>query len=107
MPLPAGVWTIGCGHNAGVLPGDVISAEQADAFLQEDVTESARAVNQLVTGTLTQNRFDVQVSFIFNLGIRNFELSTLLKKLDAGDYAGAAEEVPDGSVPEVNNLPTW
>lgn len=91
---PANVLTIGYGHTAGVQPGDVITAEQADTFLQEDVAESVRAVNRLVTVPLTQNQFDALVSFVFNLGIGNFRTSTLLKKLNAGDYSGAAEEFP-------------
>jgi lysozyme len=91
---PANVLTIGYGHTAGVQPGDVITAEQADTFLQEDVAEPVRAVNRLVTVPLTQNQFDALVSFVFNLGIGNFRTSTLLKKLNAGDYTGAAEEFP-------------
>ncbi|WP_191939625.1 lysozyme (plasmid) [Pantoea agglomerans] len=89
---PANVLTIGYGHTAGVQPGDVITAKQADTFLQEDVAESVRAVNRLVTVPLTQNQFDALVSFVFNLGIGNFRTSTLLKKLNAGDYTGAADE---------------
>ncbi|WP_277973003.1 lysozyme [Pantoea agglomerans] len=93
-PCPANVLTIGYGHTAGVQPGDVITAEQADTFLQEDVAESVRAVNRLVTVPLTQNQFDALISFVFNLGIGNFRTSTLLKKLNAGDYTGAAKEFP-------------
>ncbi len=53
-----------------------------------------RAVNRLVTVPLTQNQFDALISFVFNLGIGNFRTSTLLKKLNAGDYTGAAKEFP-------------
>jgi lysozyme len=41
---------------------------------------------------LTQNQFDALVSFVFNLGVGNFRTSTLLKKLNAGDNDGAAQE---------------
>ncbi len=91
---PAEVLTIGYGHTADVQPGDVITAQQADTFLLEDVSASERAVNRLVTVPLTQNQFDALVSFVFNLGGHNFKSSTLLRKLNAGDYTGAAEEFP-------------
>jgi len=82
---PAEVLTIGYGHTADVQPGDVITAQQADTFLLEDVSESERAVNRFVTVPLTQNQFDALVSFVFNLGGHNFKSSTLLIKLNAGD----------------------
>nr|WP_241389545.1 lysozyme [Serratia proteamaculans]ANV21598.1 Mur1 [Serratia proteamaculans]ULG13358.1 Mur1 [Serratia proteamaculans]ULG13571.1 Mur1 [Serratia proteamaculans]ULG13683.1 Mur1 [Serratia proteamaculans]ULG15134.1 Mur1 [Serratia proteamaculans] len=88
----ANVWTIGYGHTAGVGPDDVITEEQAISFLRQDVAESERAVNQYVHVPLTQNQFDALVSFVFNLGVGNFRTSTLLKKLNAGDYDGAAQE---------------
>jgi len=90
----AHVWTIGYGHTAGVQPGDNIIAEQADAFLRQDITESERNVGRYVTAPLTQGQFDALVSFVFNLGAGNLHSSTLLKKLNAGDYSGAAEEFP-------------
>ena len=61
-------------------------------FLRQDVAESERAVNQHVHVPLTQHQFDALVSFVFNLGAGNFRTSTLLKKLNARDYDGAAQE---------------
>ncbi|HCR1911714.1 TPA: lysozyme [Enterobacter kobei] len=88
----ANVWTIGYGHTAGVRPGDVITPEQADAFLREDVADAERSVGRFVCVPLTQHQFDALVSFVFNLGVESFRTSTLLKKLKAGDYDSAAQE---------------
>lgn len=88
----ASVWTIGYGHTANVRPGDIIDEEQAGHLLCQDVTASEEAVIRLVRVSLSQHQFDALVSFVFNLGSGNFATSTLLKKLNAGDYIGAAEE---------------
>lgn len=90
-----GVPTGGYGHTRGLTADDVgspVSAEQADVWLQEDVKDCVTAVNQYVTVSLTQHQFDALVDFAFNLGAGSLEHSTLLAKLNAGDYAGADEE---------------
>ncbi|CDG18253.1 lysozyme [Xenorhabdus doucetiae] len=88
----AAPWTIGYGHTKGVKPGQVITAQQAEAFLHQDLISIYGAIERLVKVPLTQGQFDALCSFIFNLGIGNFTHSTLLKKLNAGDYQGAAGE---------------
>ena len=88
----ANIWTIGYGHTADVSANDVITEEEALSFLRQDVAESERTVNQYVHVPLTQNQFDALVSFVFNLGVGNFRTSTLLRKLNAGDDDGAAQE---------------
>lgn len=89
---PAGVWTIGYGHTKGVKQGDVIDEKQADQFLKEDCIEAEKAVNAQNL-TLSQNQFDALVSFVFNVGVGNFQTSTLLKKakLNAADPTIADE----------------
>lgn len=91
---PAGVWTIGYGHAGGVKPKQQpITKEWAEALLRKDVEWAESIVNQVVTYKINQNQFDALVSFTFNLGAV-LKRSTLLKKLNAGDVAGAAEEFP-------------
>lgn len=85
-------WTIGYGHTTSVKKGDAITPKQAEIFLHEDITLIVKRLNQLITVTVTQNQFDVLCSFVFNIGVGAFSTSTLLKKLNAGDYHGAAEE---------------
>lgn len=89
---PAGVWTIGWGHTKGVKKGDKINQRQAVKLLKEDLTSAEMSVEQLVKVDLNQHQFDALVSFVFNLGHGNFAESTLLKKLNKGDYLGAANE---------------
>jgi lysozyme len=89
---PAKVWTIGYGHTGNVKPGDVITRQQADELLRQDVEEFVAIVNTAVKVPLTQNQFDSLVSFVYNVGADAFRKSTLLRKLNAGDYAGAAQE---------------
>lgn len=89
---PAGVPTIGYGHTAGVAVGQTITQQQADDYLRRDVRQFERAVARLVTVPLTQGQFDALVSFAFNLGEGALAQSTLLRLLNAGDYAGAAAQ---------------
>lgn len=88
----AGVWTIGYGHTRGVHKGDSCTQAQADTWLRDDAKEASDAVQRLVEVPLTQPQTDALTSFVFNLGAGAFEKSTLRKKLNAGDYAGAAAE---------------
>lgn len=90
----AHVWTIGYGHTAGVQPGDSVTTEQADSLLRQDIEESERSIARYVTVPLNSCQFDALASFTFNLGAGNLRASTLLKKLNAGNYSGAAEEFP-------------
>lgn len=87
-----GVWTIGYGHTKGVSGGMEINETQADTFLREDVSWAQDAVNDNVSVPLNQCQFDSLVSFTFNLGETNLKSSTLLRKLNGGDYLGAANE---------------
>lgn len=87
-----GIPTIGYGHTHGVKMGDVITGAQADAFLRDDLQVAELTINTNVKVKLTQGQFDALASFVFNLGSGNFVKSTLLKKLNTGDYAGAADE---------------
>lgn len=99
--LSGAPWTIGWGHTGPeVRPGLVWTQEQADAAFETDLLPRERDVERLVTVPLTQGQFDALVSFVYNAGAdidkdtiaEGLGDSTLLKKLNAGDVAGAAEE---------------
>lgn len=86
-------WTCGYGHTGpDVKPGMTVTQAQADAWIVEDLGRAAQSVNALVHVALTQNQFDALADFVFNVGAGNLRSSTLLRKLNAGDYAGAANQ---------------
>jgi lysozyme len=74
--------------------GDKVTEQQADAYLRNDVKKFEAAVSNAVKVKLTQGQFDALVSFTYNVGPANMASSTLIKKLNAGDVNGAADEFP-------------
>ena len=71
---PAGVWTIGYGHTAGVKEGDTITQETADAYLRNDLEKYEKAVmNYDGIYHFNQNQFDALVSFTYNCGVGNLK----------------------------------
>ncbi|WP_334129202.1 lysozyme [Sneathiella sp.] len=89
----AGVLTIGYGHTGDVYAGQKISEAEADADFLKDIGWAVDAVNSAVHVALNQAQFDALVSFTFNVGGGAFRSSTLLKKLNAGDYAAVPVEM--------------
>ncbi|WP_431635431.1 lysozyme [Enterobacter ludwigii] len=92
-----GVWTIGYGWTQPVdgkpiRAGMTIKQETAERLLKTGLVSYEGDVSRLVKVGLTQEQFDALVSFMYNLGTRSLSTSTLLRKLNAGDYAGAADE---------------
>ena len=92
-----GVWTIGYGWTKPVdgkpiRAGMTIKQETAERLLKTGLVSYENDVSRLVKVGLTQWQFDALVSFTYNLGARSLSTSTLLRKLNAGDYAGAADE---------------
>lgn len=95
----AGLDTIGVGHlltaedkQSGRFAHG-ITEQQALDLLRVDAAQAERAVNDLVRVSLTQDQFDVLVDFTFNLGRGALQVSTLLKKLNAGDHAAVPAEL--------------
>lgn len=100
-----GVWTIGIGHTsmAGepkVYKGLTITKDQAYAILAKDIARTERQVQSLVKVPINNNQYGALVSFAFNVGsdidedkvAEGLGDSTLLRKLNAKDYKGAADE---------------
>ena len=92
----AGVITIGYGHTDAAGPpavhsGMVITEAEADSILAQDLGAVEADVNRLVSVPLNQNQFDALVSFQFNTG--KLGKSTLLKKLNAGDFSSVPAQL--------------
>ena len=90
---PAGVWTIGYGHTAGVVAGMKITKEQAEALLEEDLGNARRSVQYFVKVPLTQNQLDALTSFVFNVGAGAFGRSTLVNRLNERNYSAVPVEL--------------
>jgi lysozyme len=96
----AGHETIGFGHKLtasevfnGAYINKTITEDQAIQILANDLVVAESVVSSEVIVELSQNQFDALVSFVFNLGSGNFSRSTLLQKLNEGDYDSASSEI--------------
>lgn len=93
---PAGVLTIGWGHTndhgRSFRAGDVWTKSQCNTAFAEDMAGFEIAVKRLVKVGLKQDQFDALLSFSYNCGDGNLSTSTLLRKVNVGDFAGAARE---------------
>ncbi|WP_455480469.1 lysozyme [Bartonella sp. B12(2025)] len=94
----SGIWTIGYGHTekAGkpkVVEDMVITEKQAETVLLTDLRQYERAVEKAVCVDLSDEQFGALVSFCYNVGLAAFKSSTLLKKLNKGDYEAVPTEL--------------
>lgn len=93
-----GAWTIGVGHTANAgppepRPGMVITRKQVDELLTRDLVKYENIVNRNVRVPLTQGQFDALVSICFNVETALSPKSTIVKRLNKGDYRGAAKAI--------------
>ncbi len=88
-----GRWTIGYGHTHGVRPGWICTIEQAREWFEQDMQLAEMCVAHLVNVPLTQGQFDALCSWTYNLGAGRLQKSTMLRKLNAGEYDRACAEL--------------
>lgn len=92
-----GVWTIGYGttkypNGIRVKKGDTCTLEQAKSYMQHDLKKFEQTVNSAVNVPINQNQFDALVSLAYNIGSTAFKNSTLVKRLNEGNYKAAANQ---------------
>ncbi|MDR6628390.1 lysozyme [Acinetobacter lwoffii] len=92
-----GVWTIGFGttkypNGIRVKKGDTCTLDQAKAYMQNDLKAFEQTANTAVKVPLNQNQFDALVSLAYNIGSTAFKNSTLVKRLNEGNYKAAANQ---------------
>ncbi|WP_318888967.1 lysozyme [Sinorhizobium meliloti] len=98
---PAGYCTIGYGHllqkdlcdNIEINISNPMSREDGNVLLAADTIPARRIVQRLVRVDLTKRQFGALTSFVFNVGGRNFSRSTLLRRLNEGDFHRASREM--------------
>lgn len=95
---PVGIPTIGYGstfYEDGTkvtLKDKAITKDRAEVLLNKTLNKFEKLVDSIVGVDLNENQFSALVSFVFNIGEGNFRSSTMLKKLNASDFASAAKE---------------
>lgn len=87
-----GVQTIGFGTTKDVKPGDTITVERGLILLARDVGAHEAGIRKCIGDTpLYQHEWDAAVSLAYNIGVKAFCGSTVLKRWKAGDYAGGCD----------------
>ena len=94
----AGVWTIGVGHTSAagepkVVEGMTITANESAAILARDLAAFELGVERMLEVDVSQNQFDVLVSFAFNCGLGALKKSTLLKRVNEGKFNAVPAEL--------------
>jgi lysozyme len=89
---PAGIWTIGYGHTAGVKAGDVWTQAQAEDALMKEIEEYGKGVLQVCPSLEhSPNRLAACISLAYNIGVANFAGSSVAKYIRRGEYRAAAD----------------
>ena len=102
---PVGIPTACFGHTRTATPGRTYTRAECEALLYDDLQEAERAIEQCVRVPLNNNQYAALASFTYNVGGRAFCESTLTRKLNAGDYVGACNELPRWKYAKGRELP--
>lgn len=91
-PDDGGVWTLGYGHTKDVGPNQTCTEQEAEAWLDQEVTETIRFVNDRVPKDMSSDKFSALVLFAYNVGLEGFATSTLLNCVKSLRYVDAVNE---------------
>lgn len=89
----AGIWTICTGSTSGVRPGQRATPDECAARLDADMATAFVALDRLVTVEIPEPTRAALASWVFNVGAGAAGKSTLILKLNAGDRAGACDQL--------------
>ncbi|MBS0453953.1 MAG: lysozyme [Proteobacteria bacterium] len=93
IPTKGDVPTYGFGTTEGVKMGDRTTPVQAAQRALADSQKFEGALKSCVNAPLHQAEYDVYVDLSYNIGSAAFCSSTIVKRLNAGDYAGACDAI--------------
>ena len=107
---PVAIWTIGYGHTSAagapdVTEGLTITQAEAEEILKKDLVKYEKPVADMVKVPLSQHQFDVLVDFCYNAGVGNLKSSTLLKRVNAGDFDAVPNELMKWTKAKGKELP--
>ncbi|EDW4372110.1 lysozyme [Salmonella enterica subsp. diarizonae] len=89
-----GVWTVCYGHTGkDIILGKTYTKAECQALLDKDLALVAARIDPLIKVSIPESERAAFYSFAYNVGTGAFAKSTLLKKLNAGDQAGACNEL--------------
>lgn len=90
---PVDIWTVCYGSTKGVEKGDYKTDDECLMLLAEDLVEHDKKMLRYVHVNLLDHQHAAFLSFTYNVGVGAFSKSTMLKKLNKGDYTGACNEL--------------
>lgn len=93
IPAPGDVPTLGYGSTGGVKLGDKTTPTRALVRLLDDANSHSQGIKRCISVPLYQHEFDAYSSLAFNIGVNAFCGSTLVVKLNSGDYPGGCQQI--------------
>lgn len=89
-----GVWTVCYGHTGkDIMPGKTYTEQECRSLLSNDLNAIARQINPYIRKPIPETMRGALYSFAYNVGVGNFQKSTLLRKINQGDQKGACEQL--------------
>ncbi|HBW3346601.1 lysozyme [Klebsiella pneumoniae] len=89
-----GVWTVCYGHTGkDIMLGKTYTESECQALLDNDLNTVAREIDPYITQPIPETMHAALYSFAYNVGAENFKTSTLLRKINQGDYKGACDQL--------------
>ena len=89
-----GVWTVCYGHTGkDIMLGKTYTPIECKALLDKDLNAVSRQINPYITAKIPESTRAALYSFAYNVGAKSFQTSTLLRKLNQGDTAGACDQL--------------